>query len=383
MVKFFRSKKFRAILLQLLVFLAVFILAYFLYLNLHENLIRKNIATGFSFLNGEAGFEISESFLGFSSTDSYGKALLTGLLNTLKVSVLGNLFAAILGTFIGIFALAKNKMLRTLAKSYIEIIRNIPLILQLFFWYALFTDILPSAGDSLNPIKGVFLSNRGVFFPSIETGSSIIYVFASFLFSIFLFFVLRSYGQKSQDETGKPFPYIKISLGIFIFIPIIIFFVTGTKLNLVMPVLSGFNFEGGSNFSPEFCSLLLGLSIYTSAFMAEIIRSGIISVPKGQEEAAFALGLSKVHILTMVTLPQALRTIIPPLTNQILNLTKNSSLAVAIAYPDFVSIANTTMNQTGQAVELIILIIVVYLSFSLLTSLFMNWFNKKMALVER
>jgi general L-amino acid transport system permease protein len=379
----FRNKKFRAILLQTAVLLAVFFTFFFLYQNLQGNLIKKNIATGFSFLEREAGFEISESLPGYNSSHNYGRALWVGLLNTLKVSLLGNLLAAILGIFIGIFALAKNKMLKGMAKSYIEIIRNIPLILQLFFWYALFTDIFPGVRQSLNPIQGVFLSNRGLFFPSLEFNGSIIYVAASFFLCIPLFFVLRFFGQKIKDKTGEPFPYLKIALGLFIMLPTLVFFLTGVKFKFILPVLTGFNFEGGYSLSPEFCSLLLGLSIYTSAFMAEIVRSGILSIPRGQEEAALSLGLSKFQAMLMVILPQAMRTIIPPLTNQFLNLTKNSSLAVAIAYPDFVSIANTTMNQTGQAVELIILIIAVYLSFSLITSVFMNWFNKKMALVER
>lgn len=379
----FRNKKFRAILLQIVIFLAIFFIFFFLYKNLQGNLIKKNIATGFSFLKGEAGFEISESLFAYNSSDSYGRALWVGLLNTLKISLLGNLIAIIIGTFIGIFALAKNKMLKSLAKSYIEIIRNIPLILQLFFWYALFTDIFPGVRQSFNPIQGVFFSNRGLFFPSMEFDSSINYVVASFFLCVPLFFFLRSYGQKIKDKTGEEFPYLKIALGLFIILPTITFLLTGTKFKIHLPVLMGFNFEGGASFSPEYCSLLLGLSLYTSAFMAEIVRSGILSVSRGQEEAALSLGLSKTQSMFMIILPQAMRTIIPPLTNQFLNLTKNSSLAVAIAYPDFVSIANTTMNQTGQAVELIILIIVVYLSFSLITSVFMNWFNKKMALVER
>ena len=379
----FRNKKFRSILLQAAVFLAVFFTFFFLYQNLQGNLIKKNIATGFSFLEREAGFEISESLLSYNSSNHYGRALWVGLLNTLKVSLLGNLLAAILGTFIGIFALAKNKMLKGMAKSYIEILRNIPLILQLFFWYALFTEIFPGVRQSLNPIQGVFLSNRGLFFPSLEFDGSIIYIIISFLICIPLFFLLRSHSRKIKDETGEQFPYLKITLGLFVILPTIVFFLTGIKFKFHLPVLTGFNFEGGSSLSPEFCSLLLGISIYTSAFMAEIVRSGILSVSRGQEEAALSLGLSKFQAMVMVTLPQAMRTIIPPLTNQFLNLTKNSSLAVAIAYPDFVSIANTTMNQTGQAVELIILIIAVYLSFSLITSVFMNWFNKKMALVER
>jgi general L-amino acid transport system permease protein len=383
MVKILRNKKFRDILLQLFVFLAVFFIVFFLYRNLQENLIKNNIATGFSFLHQESGFEISESIFDFSSSQTYGNALWVGLFNSLKVSILGNVLAVILGTFIGIFALAKNNLLRNLAKSYIEIIRNIPLLLQLFFWYALFSDVFPGVRQSYNPIDGFFISNRGIFFPSVEFNSSVFILLSSLVLCVLIFLILRAHGLKKRVEYGITFPYKKISLAIFAIVFPCTFLFVKSNLKISHPNLAGFNFEGGFSLSPEFCSLLLGLSLYTSAFMAEIIRSGILAVSKGQSEAAAALGLSKFQTLWMVILPQAMRTIIPPITNQVLNLTKNSSLAVAIAYPDFVSIANTTMNQTGQAVELILLIIVVYLSFSLITSLFMNWFNKKMALVER
>ena len=234
----FRNKKFRSILLQAAVFLAVFFTFFFLYQNLQGNLIKKNIATGFSFLEREAGFEISESLLSYSSSNHYGRALWVGLLNTLKVSLLGNLLAAILGIFIGIFALAKNKMLKGMAKSYIEILRNIPLILQLFFWYALFTDIFPGVRQSLNPIQGIFLSNRGLFFPSLEFDGSIIYILISFLSCIPLFFLLRSHGQKIKDETGEQFSYLKITLGLFIILPTIVFFLTGVKFKFHLPVLT-------------------------------------------------------------------------------------------------------------------------------------------------
>ncbi len=374
----FRNKKVREIIFQGLIFLAIFCLFFVFYKNLQDNLIKKNIATGFSFLKEKAGFEISESLFEYSSINSYGRALLVGLLNTLKVSLLGNFFAVLMGTFIGIFALAKNNLLRKLSKTYIEVIRNIPLLLQLFFWYAVFTEVFPGPRQSLNPMTGVFISNRGVFFPSVELGIPFL---ISFFLCIPLFFILRNWAIKRLENSGLDFPYIKTFFGVFLVFQLITFFLSKGKVEI--PTLVGFNFEGGTSFSPEFLSLLLGLSIYTSAFVAEIVRSGIIAVSKGQEEAAMALGLSKGQTLWLVILPQAMRTIIPPLTSQFLNLTKNSSLAVAIGYPDFVSIANTTMNQTGQAVEAIILIIIVYLTFSLLTSLFMNWFNKKMALVER
>jgi len=382
-MRFWDDQKNRAIVYQVLALLAVLGLGLFFYSNTQTNLEKQNIATGFNFFNQVAGFEISESLIEYNSEDNYLRALKVGVLNTLKVSILGNILAVILGIFIGICRLSKNWPLSKLAQGYVETIRNIPLLLQLFFWYAMFTEILPGVRQALNPVPGVFLSNRGVMFPSLEYSPIYLYMGISIFFAIIFGYFLKKYAGKVQDQTGKQIPYVLYSIVLLITLPLIIWLIGGRPLVSNLPTLQGFNFSGGLNLSPEFLSLLLGLVLYTSAFIAEIVRSGIQSVKKGQEEAAKALGLKPFQVLSKVILPQALRVIIPPLTSQLLNLTKNSSLAVAIAYPDFVNIANTTMNQTGQAIELITLIIFVYLTFSLLTSFFMNWFNKKMALVER
>ena len=301
--------------------IAVAILAvWFLVHNTAANLEERRIASGFAFLEREAGFEISESpLLRYSASDSYLRALFVGLANTLRVAVVGIVAATLLGTAIGLFRLSKNFLLRTLAAAYVELIRNSPLLVQLFFWYALITEALPSPREALQPLAGVFLSNRGIYLP----------------------------------------------------------------LPGNVPVLEGFNFSGGLVLTPEFATLLFGLSIYTAAFIAEIVRAGVLSVRRGQWEAAFAVGLTRAQALRRVVMPQALRVAVPPMASQYLNLTKNSSLSVAVGYPDLVNVANTTINQTGQAIEGIIVIMVVYLATSLTTSAFMNWYNKRIALVER
>jgi len=374
------SKK-RNLLFQI-TFLAILI---FILANIANNTIdslkRQKIASGFFFLNQEAGFEISESVIDFSSASSYGKALLVGALNTLKVAFIGNILALGIGFIIAISRLSKNWLLSRLSLAYIEIVRNIPLLLQLFFWYALFSEVFPSVRKALNPMSGFFLSNRGVNFPWFSSpGDTYLIVgisIFSFLLSFFVYFIKR------KNKTRLNFYSLCFYLCMPLFLVISSFFILGGSELFTFPELKGFNFKGGGSLSPEFLTLILGLVIYTSAFNAEIIRSGILSVKKGQWEAASALGLNRVESLRFIIIPQSMRLAIPPLTSQFLNLTKNSSLAVAIAYPDFVSIANTTLNQTGQAIELVSLIMILYLSLSLLTSLFMNYFNKKMALVER
>jgi len=285
--------------------------------NAAVNLEDRRIASGFSFLGREAGFQISESpFLRYSASDTYLDALFVGLANTLRVSLIGILAATLLGATVGVFRLSKNGLLRTLAAAYVEFIRNSPLLVQLFFWYALITEGLPAPREALQPLPGVFLSNRGVYFP----------------------------------------------------------------LPGNVPVLEGFNFAGGMVVTPEFAALLVGLSIYTAAFIAEIVRAGVLAVSRGQWEAAFAIGLTRAQALRRVVMPQALRVIIPPAASQYLNIAKNSSLAVAIGYPDLVSVANTAINQTGQAIEGVAIIMAVYLTISLSISAFMNWYNARIAL---
>ncbi|MEZ4528186.1 MAG: amino acid ABC transporter permease [Desulfobacterales bacterium] len=373
----------RAVVYQIFALTVVLLTGYYLFSNTLANLERQKIATGFGFLGKEAGFEIGESLISYSAADTYARALISGVLNTLKVSFIGIVFTVVLGTLIGIARLSANWLLSRLAAVYIEVFQNIPILLQLFFWYAIFYEILPSPRNALHPFAGIFLSNRGLIFAVPESHPIHGYMFLAFLAACLCVWILRLWAKKRQDRTGRIFPFIRVSLLILIALPMISWLSGGAPAKMNIPHLMGFNFQGGMSLSPEFAALLLGLVLYTAAFVAEIVRAGILSVSHGQTEAAMSLGLKPALILNLVILPQAMRVIIPPLTSQMLNLIKNSSLAVAIGYPDFVSVANTSINQTGQAIEGIALIMAVYLFFSLTTSLFMNWYNKKMKLVER
>jgi general L-amino acid transport system permease protein len=382
-VPFWLDPKKRAVIYQIVVFGMVGLLAYYLISNTLVNLKKQSIATGIDFLHKESSFEIGESLIPYSAANSYGRALLVGILNTLKVAFLGIVFTVIFGTFIGIARLSTNWLVSRLAALYIEIMQDIPVLLQLFFWYAIFYETLPSPRQALSPAAGIFLCNRGVAFAVPEAHPAHKYMLLSFLAGCVVVYFLRRWAKNRQDKTGKAFPLFRVSMSLTIGPPLIAWFASGAPTKMDIPKLVGFNFQGGITVSPEFIALLLGLVLYTAAFVAEVVRAGIQSVSKGQREAAMAIGLRPPLVLNLVILPQALRVIIPPLTSQMLNLTKNSSLAVAIGYPDFVSVANTTINQTGQAIEGVALIMAVYLFFSLSTSAFMNWYNKKTALVER
>lgn len=382
-ISFLNDQKMRAVAYQLAALCMVGLLGYYLFSNTVANLQRQAIATGFGFLNKQASFEIGESLIQYSAADTYVKALLVGVLNTLKVAFVGIVLTVILGTFLGIARLSTNWLVAKLAAVYIEVMQDIPILLQLFFWYSFFYDILPGPREAIEPITGVFMSNRGLVFAVPEWHPAFTYMAGAGVAGCIAAYVLRRWAKKRQEKTGQIFPVLSFSLGIIIGLPFVTWLLAGAPHKMSTPELVGFNFQGGLNMSPEFGALLLGLVLYTAAFVAEIVRAGIQAISKGQTEAAMAIGLKRGAILNLVILPQALRVIIPPLTSQMLNLTKNSSLAVAIGFPDFVSVASTTINQTGQAIEGISLIMLVYLCFSLLTSLFMNWYNKKMALVER
>ena len=373
----------RAIIYQLVTLLVTGAVGGYLVFNTVTNLHRQSIATGFHFLGKEASFEIGESLIAYSATSSYARALLVGILNTLEIAFIGIIFTVLLGTLMGIARLSTNWLVSRLAAVYIEIFQNTPILLQLFFWYAVFCDALPPPRLALKLAPGMFLSNRGLTFGIPAPHPAHLKMLVAFFITCAGVYALRKWARKRQDETGKAFPLISSSAAILLGFPLMVWGICGAPTAMNMPQLSGFNFSGGLIVSPEFTALLLGLVLYTAAFVAEIVRSGIQSVSRGQTEAAMSLGLRPSQILTLVILPQSLRVIIPPLTSQMLNLTKNSSLAVAIGFPDFVSVANTTINQTGQAVEGVALIMAVYLIISLLTSAFMNWYNKRIALVER
>jgi general L-amino acid transport system permease protein len=372
----------RAILYQLLIVGGILLLGWYLVSNLLTNLATRHIATGFGFLQREAGFDIGEHVIPYSPANSYGYAYLVGILNTLKVAVLGIIFATLLGTIIGVARLSSNWLIAKLASAYVELVRNIPVLLQLFLWYTLINS-LPGARQALNPLPAVFLSNRGLTFP-VLVGQPVHGIMLGLLVAgAIATGVLRRRGIRRQAETGRPVPLLLPALGLILGLPLIAFLAAGAPLQVDAPALHGFNFGGGATITPEFTALLFGLTIYTAAYIAEVVRAGVLAVAKGQTEAALALGLPPGKVLRLVVLPQALRIIIPPMTSLYLDLTKNSSLAVGVGYPDLVSIGNTTINQTGQAIEGFMMMMAVYLSISLAIAAFMNWYNRHIALVER
>ncbi|PIE56479.1 MAG: amino acid ABC transporter permease [Desulfobulbus propionicus] len=382
-IPFWHDADKRAIVYQVLAAGMVGLLGYYLISNTTANLEKQSIATGFGFLKKEASFEIGESMIAYSAADTYAKALIVGVLNTFKVSFIGILLTVVLGTLIGVARLSSNWLVSRLAAAYIEVFQNIPVLLQLFFCYAFFYEMLPPPKKALELFSGVFLCNRGLMFPVPEPHPVYSWMLAAFFLSLVLVYLLRRWARARQDATGLSFPVFRTALVLVIGLPLSSWLLGGAPLAIDVPQLKGFNFKGGMSVSPEFTALLLGLVLYTAAFVAEVVRAGIQAVSQGQTEAAMSLGLKPGQVLSLVILPQAMRVIIPPLTSQLLNLTKNSSLAVAIGYPDFVSVAGTAINQTGQAIEGVALIMLVYLFFSLSTSAFMNWYNKKTALVER
>lgn len=373
---------FRAIVYQIAVLGIVAYVAWYLVTNTMHNLSVRNITTGFDFLDREAGFAIGESSIAYSPADTYKRAILVGIVNTLQVSALGIVLSTLLGTIIGVARLSMNWLVGRLATVYVEVIRNVPLLIQLFFWYVLITENLPGPRQALRPVEGVFLSNRGLKFPALQ-GDSLSWILYGLLLAALCTFVFYYRSRRHQEKTGKTFPVLSTGLLMLLVFPFIGYFLGGASLALEYPELRGFNFTGGLSISPELSALLAGLVIYTSAFVAEIVRSGIQSIGNGQWEAASSIGLGKARVLRLVILPQALRVMIPPLTSTYLNLTKNSSLAVAIGYPDIVSVVNTTLNQTGQAIEGVLIIMAAYLTVSLSISVFMNWYNRHIALVER
>ena len=381
---FWRDRAKRALIFQLI--LVAVVAAFLIYIigNTQANLNARGITTGFGFLNNTAGFGIGQTLIEYTSRSSYGRTFIIGLLNTLLVGGLGVLAASIIGFIVGIARLSPNWLIAKLANAYIETFRNIPLLLQIFFWYFAVLRTLPNARDSMAFGEVIFLNVRGLFLPEplFESGFGLIP--ATLIAAIIASIVLITWNKRRHEATGKRLPAGWISLALIIGLPMLVLVATGVPITWDVPELRGFNFRGGITIIPEFLALWLALSIYTASFIAEIVRSGIQAIPHGQTEAAQALSLPRKLVLRLVVIPQAMRVIIPPLTSQYLNLIKNSSLATAIGYPDLVSVfAGTTLNQTGQAIEVIAMTMAVYLIISLLVSMFMNWFNARVALVER
>ena len=374
-----RGMAYQAVLCAVIVFLAWSAIR-----NAAENLARAKIATGFGFWENTAGFDISQALIEYSTTSTYGRAFWVGLLNTLVVAALGIVLATILGFLIGIARLSKNWLLARMAGFYVEIIRNIPLLLQLLFWYNAVLKALPAMRESLAIPGGGFLNNRGLFLPQplFQAGSG--YALMALGVGVVAAIVYRTGAKRRQMVTGQQAPVLWVTLGLVVALPLAVLALSGFPIAFNYPEAGRFNIRGGMELLPEFMALLFGLVIYTAAFIAEVVRAGILAVVRGQTEAAYSLGLRPGQTLRLVVIPQAMRVIIPPLTSQYLNLTKNSTLAVAIGYPDLVQIfAGTVLNQTGQAVEVIVITMAVYLTISLVTSALMNLYNRRMALVER
>ena len=373
----------RAVTYQVVVVVLVVAGLWYFIDNTLENLARLGLASGFGFMNKEAAFPIGESLIEYTPADTYGRALLVGIVNTLYVSAIGVVLATVIGTVIGILRLSQNWLINRLASGYVELMRNTPLLLQLFFWYMIFLEVMPVARQAFQPLPHVFVSNRGVLFPVPVADNAWTLACVGVVIGAVVALVVTSWARKRQAETGKQFPIVWAGLALLLGGALIGWLVGGAPTALDRPALRGFNYVGGAEVSPEFVALLLGLVLYTAAFVAEIVRAGILAITHGQTEAALALGLRRNMVLRLIILPQALRVIIPPMTSQYLNLTKNSSLAVAIGFPDLVHLANSAINQTGQAIEGIAIVMAVYLTISLSISAFMNWYNRRVALVER
>lgn len=371
---------YQAITLGLIAFAVAAIISNTIY-----NLEQRKIAQGFGFLDVTAGFDIAISLIDYPKDATYGRALMVGLVNTLAVAAIGIVLATFLGFIVGVARLSKNFVISTIATWYVEVIRNIPLLLQIFFWYFGVLQILPQPRDSIEPVPGwVYLNVRGLFLPqfnfTVATGWM---MFLAFVIAIVAAIVIAKWSAKRQEATGQQFPVGLTTVGLIIGLPLVAYIISGLGLTLAAPERTRFNVSGGLTVRPEFVALLVALVAYTAAFIGEIVRAGIMAVSHGQTEAAGALGLRAGQILKLVIIPQAMRVIIPPLTSQYLNLTKNSSLAVAIGYPDLVYVGGTVLNQTGQAIEIVVIWMAIYLTLSLVTSAFMNWYNRRVAIVER
>ena len=373
---------------QLLTLLVVILIFGFFSHNAQVNMDNRGITFGYGFLSQESSFDVQFSLIEFDGSHSYFRAYLVGLLNTILVSVIGIIFATIIGIVVGIARLSNNYLIERTAAVYVEFFRNIPLLLQIFFWYFAALRALPLPQDA-EPMFGVFfLTIKGFFVPAFVWNNLDIFIY-SLIAAIISIVFIKIYARKKQENEGVQTPVLSISIGLLIILPLLSFLLGGVDASVEVPVIkqlsqSGFTYEGGIKLPPELISLALALSLYTATFIAECVRAGVQGVSKGQKEAAASIGLTPNQVLKLVVMPQALRIIIPPTTNQYLNLTKNSSLAAAIAYPDLVLVfAGTALMQTGRAIEIVSITMLTYLSLSISISIFMNWYNKKIAIKEK
>ena len=383
-VAIYNRPKIRAVFYQLVLLAALLWLGFEFALNAKANLDAQRITSGFGFLDNTAGFGINQSLIPYNEADTYARVFFVGLLNTLLVAAIGIVLATILGFFVGLARLSHNWLVARLAGGYVELIRNLPLLFQLLFWYLAVLGTLPGPRQSISLFGEIFLNNRGIIVPAPVAGEGTGAVMAVFALSVIATVALRVWAKRRQMRTGRQFPLFWAGLALVVGPPLVALVAMGFPIRFESPELRGFNFVGGVRLLPEFIALLVALTTYTAAFIAEVVRAGVLAVPRGQTEAAFALGLRRGLALRLIVVPQALRVIVPPLTNQYLNLTKNSSLAVAVGYPDlFAVFAGTALHQTGQAIEIIAITMAVYLAISLITSALMNWYNARIQVAER
>jgi general L-amino acid transport system permease protein len=375
---------------QAITILVILWAVWYAWTNAAANLARANMTAGFGFLNSRAGFDIAQTLISYTSDSTYFRALEVGLINTLVVAFFGIITATIVGLLIGIGRLSHNWLIARLCTVYVEIFRNIPPLLVIFFWYLGVLALLPTIRGILLALKetpdsvpSFFISNRGIYMPAPIFGEGFGFVVAAFIVGVIGAIAFTMWANRQQLKTGRRPPVLLVNLALIVAFPILVFLALGLPLSFDYPTPGGFNMKGGMVIGPEFLALYLALSLYTASFIAEIVRAGIRGVSKGQSEASYALGFRPGLTTRLVVLPQALRIIIPPLTSQYLNLIKNSSLAVAVGYADLVAVGGTILNQSGKSIEIIAIWMLIYVSISLITSLFMNWFNAKMALVER
>jgi general L-amino acid transport system permease protein len=373
----------RARLYQVALAAALVLAAAFLWSNLRENLASRQIRSGFGFLHEPAGFAIGEGPVPYTPSDSYFWALAAGVANTLRAAIVGIALATVLGLLVGIGRLSRNVLVRGACTAYVEVLRNIPLLLQLLAWYLVLTEMLPEASSAIQLAPHVYLSKEGLQLPVPVWARGWAFALAALPLGLLVAWALFRWARSRREHTGHTPQVLWLAVLVAFGLPVVGWLAGGAPREMDVPELTTFNVAGGLGMTPEFLTLVIGLATFTAAYIAEIVRSGILAVPHGQTEAAAAIGLSRRQALRLVVLPQALRVIVPPLTSQYLNLTKNSSLAVAIGYPDLVSITNTAINQNGQALECIVLIMSVYLTINLLTALGMGWYNRRVALVER
>ena len=385
LLRLWRNQQHRSITIQIITMVVLLTILGMIGNNVATNLEKAGKEFSFGFLNYPAGYDITfQPFISYSPTDTHTRAGIVGLLNTLLVAVSGVVIATILGFTMGILRLSNNWLINKIVYVFLEFTRNVPVLLHILFVYGIFLYTLPVPKKAINISDTVFLSNRGFYTPAPVFEDGFEYVLIAILVAVLIVFFFKHWAKKIQDTTGKIYPVFYVSLAILIGLPLLTFFISGSPLSMDMPAMKGFNFKGGTSIKPEYIALTFALSYYTSCFIAEIVRGGVLAISKGQTEAAHGLGLRPNRTLQLVVIPQALRVIIPPLCSQYLNLTKNSSLAIAIGYMDVVAtIGGITLMQTGKEMETMIILLLVYLFISLVISAFMNWFNRKMALVER